>query len=103
MTRKNVKPFSGSDDAEDKAMRRPAGRVTAMWRMSGLAFSGLARGDLLDQIDDAAPKLGIGDACESARQRQPFGGCEEIRDVGGRGPLAEPDARVAGRAALEQE
>src|ERR1700737_3373426 len=30
---------------------------------------GFARGDLLDQFDDAAAELGVGDACERAGQR----------------------------------
>src|ERR1700742_2034061 len=65
---------------------------------------GFVRGDLLDQGDDAAPQLGIGDTSEGARQRQPFGGREEIRDIGWRGPFAEPVAAgCAGRPALEQE
>ena len=48
-----------------------------------------ARCDLLDQIDDAAPKLGVGDARECAGQRQTFRGREEIGNVGRRRAFAE--------------
>src|SRR5215469_9637142 len=64
----------------------------------------LARGDLLDQIDDAAAELGIADARERARQRQTFRGREEVGDVGRRGAFAETFGRSgAGRTSLEQE
>src|SRR5947209_8446479 len=63
-----------------------------------------ARGDLLDHVDDAAAKLGVGEARERARQRQSFRGGEEIGDVSRR-VLFEVSIRGgpgAGRA-LEQE
>src|SRR3569832_2525736 len=44
-------------------------------------FRTLVGGDLLDQLDDAAPELGIADAREGAGQRQSLGRGEEIRDI----------------------
>src|ERR1700733_16266836 len=38
--------------------------------------------DLLDKIDDAAPKFGVADAGKGAGQRQAFGRCEEIGHIG---------------------
>src|SRR5665213_716718 len=61
-----------------------------------------ARGDLLDQVDDAAPELGVGDAREGAGQRQTLGGREEIGNVGRRGAFGETlGAGGAGRSPLE--
>jgi len=42
-------------------------------------------GNLLNAIDDAAPKLGFVDPHESLCQQEPFGGGEEIRHVGREG------------------
>src|SRR5690242_1822100 len=64
----------------------------------------LAVGDLLDEIDDAAPKLGIGDAREGAGEGEALGRREEVRDVGGRSALGETvGTGHAGRAALKKE
>src|SRR5436309_1367241 len=49
------------------------------------AASVIVTGDLLDEIDNAAPKLGFLDAHESLGQGEPLGGGEEIRDIGGGG------------------
>src|SRR5271154_6875689 len=63
-----------------------------------------ARGDLLDHLDNAAPKLGVGDARECAGQRQGLGGRQEIRDVSRRGAFGETvGAGGAAGAALEQK
>ena len=43
----------------------------------------LVAGDFFDQIDDSAPELRLLDPHESLGQREPFGGGEKIRDVGG--------------------
>src|SRR5437667_6294301 len=50
-------------------------------------FSGFALGDLLDQVDDAAPEFGVGNAREGACQRKSLGSREKIGDIGGRGAL----------------
>src|SRR3569623_420579 len=64
----------------------------------------LRSGDLFDEVDDAAAKLGVGDLRESARQRQSLGGRKKVRDVSGRGCFAETlDAGAAARTAFEQE
>src|SRR5882724_10276122 len=63
-----------------------------------------ARGDLLDQFDDTAAQLGIGDARKRARQRQALGSREKIRNVSRRGAFAETvGAGAAARAAVEQK
>src|SRR4051794_5605558 len=63
-----------------------------------------ARGDLLDQFDDAAAHLGVGDAGEGAGQRQAFGGREKIRNIGGRTAFADAvGVDRAARAAIEQK
>src|SRR3954452_19415992 len=49
-------------------------------------FLAFAR-DLLDEVDDAAPKLCLFDPHEGFGQRKPFGGGEEVRDIGRRGRL----------------
>src|SRR3974377_1277025 len=59
------------------------------WPISEL-FRLLARRDLFDQLDNAASKLGIGNAGKRAGQCQPFRGCEKIRDIGGRTSLGKP-------------
>src|ERR1700730_14598747 len=77
---------------------------TSMGYRRSALLGRLARGDLFDQIDDAATELGIGDARECARQRQTFRGREEIGDVGRRASFAETFGRSgAGRTSLEQE
>src|SRR4051794_39906061 len=76
---------------------RAGGRVNRnirLWRRkSVLGKSALvgafARGDLLDEFDDATAHFGIGDAGERARQRQAFGGGEKIGHVGRRTAFAE--------------
>mgnify|MGYP003693793065 CR=1 FL=1 len=55
-------------------------------------------GDLLDQFDDTAAKLGIGDAGERARQRQAFGGREKIGNIGRRRAFAEALASQPSRS-----
>src|SRR5262249_6755935 len=47
-------------------------------------------GNLINESDDAAPKLGFVDSHESLCQQKPFGGGEEIRHVGRRGCFLEP-------------
>jgi hypothetical protein len=61
-------------------------------------------GNLLNEIDDAAPKLGLVDPHESLCQQEPFGGGEEIRHVGRRGCFLHSVSRTVqvGRA-LEEE
>src|SRR6202050_5337601 len=60
--------------------------------------------DLLDKIDDAAPKLGVADARKGAGQRQAFGRREEIGHIGWRSALgAAVGFRDAARAAFEQK
>jgi hypothetical protein len=61
-------------------------------------------GNLLNEIDDAAPKLGFVDSHESPCQQEPFGGGEEIRHVGRRGCFLHSVSRTVqvGRA-LEEE
>src|SRR5262245_37445148 len=78
---------------------------TSMGEDRRLSFlRGLARGDLLDQIDDTAPELRIGDAGEGARQRQSFRRREEIRNVGRRGLFTEAvGIRRACRTSIEKE
>src|ERR1700722_14627976 len=49
----------------------------------------LARGDLFDQFDDAAPKFGIGDAREGTRQRQALGSRQKIGNIGRRSSFAK--------------
>src|ERR1700743_1234454 len=64
----------------------------------------LARGDLLDHIDNAAPKLGVGNAGDGTGQGQPLRRREEIGNIGGRSAVAESAcARDAARSSLEQE
>src|SRR4029079_3684989 len=58
-------------------------------KMSGDSASALAAGNLLDQVDDAPPELGIVDAHERLGERQAVGGREKIGHIGGRGRLAE--------------
>src|SRR3974390_3465277 len=58
------------------------------------ARSALASGgDLLHEIDDAAPKLWFVDARESLRERKPFRRGEEIRNISGRGRVLRRTAR----------
>src|ERR1700730_10901955 len=64
---------------------------------------GFARGDLLDQFDDAAPELGIRDARERAGQRQTLRGRQKIGNVSRRGAFGEAFARGAARSSLEQK
>src|SRR5204862_4996603 len=77
-----------------------------LWRrrlISALVGS-FARGDLLDQFDNTAAKLGVGDARECARQRQAFGGSEKIRHIGRRGAFAEAvGIHGAARPTIEQK
>ena len=64
----------------------------------------VARRDLLDQFDDRAPHLGIGDACERAGQRKAFRCGEEVGHVGWRSALGKSAAvHRAARTAIEQE
>src|ERR1700728_2042566 len=73
-------------------------------RESSAFVRSFARGDLLDHLDNAAPKLGIGDAGERAGQREAFGGRQKIRNIGRRGAFAEFfGIRRAARASLEQK
>src|SRR6516165_11693301 len=61
-------------------------------------------GNLFNEIDDAAPKLGFVDPHESLCQQEPFGGGEEIRHVGRRGCVFDSVGRLVqvGRT-LEEE
>src|ERR1700704_2877949 len=72
---------------------------------AGLALvRAFSRGDLFDHIDNAASKLGVGDARERTGQRQTLGGCKKIGNISRRSPLAEASgARGAARSSLEQE
>jgi hypothetical protein len=71
---------------------------------SSALVGGFARGDLVDQLDDAAPQPGIGNARERSRQRQTLGTCQEIGNVGRRGPSGEAvGAGDAARSSLEQK
>src|SRR6266566_8706028 len=85
----------------------PSGASMAHWDMSPLAWGllgDLARGDMLDQIDNAAAELGVGDARKRAGQGQSFRGREKIGDVSGRGAFTKTfGPRVAARSALEQK
>src|SRR5215831_3775158 len=75
------------------------GQISRPLKSKRRAFSGLlghvVSRDLLDQIDNAAPQPGIGDASEGAGQRQPFGSREEVE------PFAKPLGGAA-RPAFEQ-
>src|SRR5258708_6512694 len=63
-----------------------------------------ARGDLLDHIDNAAPKLGVGNAGEGTGQGQPLRRRKEIGNIGRRSAVAESAcARGAARSSLEQK
>ena len=64
----------------------------------------LARGHLLNALDDAAPELGIGDAREGAGERQSFRCGKKIRNISGRLRLAQPGESIgASRSAFEQK
>src|ERR1039457_2576378 len=65
-------------------------------------------GDLLDQIDDATPELGLLDLHEGLGEGKPVGGGQEVRYVGRGGGLAHALGAVAGlrmeaRRSLEEE
>src|ERR1043165_8135438 len=71
-----------------------------MWAAVGRSRKYLPKRDsflsarhLLDQLDDAAAQLRVGDAHESLDEREPVVGREEVRDVGRRRRFVE-----AGRA-----
>src|SRR5260370_41757456 len=65
---------------------------------------GFTRGDLLDQFDDAAPELGVGDARERTRQRQTLRRRQKIGNVSRRGAFGEAfGAGGAARSSLEQK
>src|ERR1700692_2026532 len=72
---------------------------------SVLALVGrFARGDLFDQLDNAAPELGVGDARERTGQREALGGCEKIGNVSRRGSFAVAlGTRGAAGSSLEQK
>src|SRR5689334_17189970 len=53
-------------------------------RQSLALLGRLARGDLLDQIDDAAPELGVGYLGEGASQRKSFRRGKKVRHIGRR-------------------
>src|SRR5450755_3739928 len=68
----------------------PGSRYCVPGMTTMLALVGtFAHGDLLDQFDDAAPELGVGDACERAGQRQALGGRQKIGNVSRRGAFGE--------------
>ena len=81
------------DRLRGNRLQGAGGREKLVYRCNGnwtpeSAFIGLfACGDLLNHVDDAAAKLGIGDAGESASQCEAFGGREEVGDIGWRWPL----------------
>src|SRR5262245_55392611 len=61
-------------------------------------------GNLLNEIDDAAPKLGFVDPDESLCQQEPFGAGKEIPHVGRRGCVFHSVGRTVqvGRALVEE-
>ena len=59
-----------------------------MTHLSSALVGRFARGDLFDQLDNAAPELGVGDARERTGQGEAFGGCEKIGNVSRRGSFA---------------
>src|SRR5215813_3300452 len=61
-------------------------------------------GNLLNEIDDAAPKLGFVDPDESLCQQEPFGAGKEIRHIGRRGCVFHSVGRTVqvGRALVEE-
>src|SRR5487761_2149522 len=74
------------------------------WRPISALVGSFVRGDLFDQLDNAAPKPGVGDAGECAGQRQSLRCRQEIGHVCRRGPFAEPcGAGGAAGASLKQE
>src|SRR5689334_6236654 len=67
-------------------------------------FRGFPVCDLLDEVDDAAPKFRVGNARERARERKSLGGREKIGDIGWRGALGRAVAADGtARAAIEQK
>ena len=63
-------------------------------------------GDLLDEVDDAPPQLGVGDAHECLGQRQAIGGSKKVGHISRRGRFAQSVCRAAPPArgrALEKE
>src|SRR5436305_4810698 len=97
-------PLSG-DHGHCHAPAR-SGASMVHWHLKPASHFGgqLARGDMLDQIDNAAAEFCIGDARKGASQRQSFRGREKVRDVCRRRAFAKPiDARDAARTALEQK
>ncbi len=56
---------------------KQASVIEKRWRGSGM-FRLFARGHLLDEVDDAAAKLGIRNTRKCAGQRQPFRRREEV-------------------------
>src|ERR1700731_745792 len=68
-------------------------------------ISVLPPGDLLDQIDDATPELGLLDLHEGLGEGEPIRGGEEVRYVARGGSLghAAVGLRMEGRGALEEE
>src|SRR3954468_12136205 len=69
-----------------------------------LTLRSLPISNLLDQVDNAATKLGIVDPRECAGQRQSFGRCQKIGHIGRRGALTETCAvDSATRDPFEQE
>ncbi len=77
------------------------GRLLA--ERKGLQDAGASLHQRLDEIDDAAAHLGIGDAGEGARQCKALGGREEIGHIGRRRVLGETGRGRSGRRALEEE
>src|SRR5580692_12493339 len=66
----------------------------------------LVVGDLLDQVDDATPQLGIIDARERLGEGEAVRGGEKIGDIGGRGRLTDmvvARSRLDVRRAFEEE
>src|SRR5580704_17823700 len=66
----------------------------------------LVVGDLLDQVDDATPQLGIIDARERLGEGEAVRGGEKIGDIGGRRRLTHmlvARSRLNMRRALEEE
>ena len=68
--------------------------------LSVFAFSG----DLLNQVNDASPELGVLNAHEGFRERKPIRRGEEVGDIGGRRRLIQ-SVRLSGqgRCAFEEE
>jgi hypothetical protein len=79
-------------------------RNIRLWQRKSALVGAFARGDLLDQFDDATAHFGVGDARERACQRQAFGSREKVGYVGRRAAFAEA-FRIdrAARAAVEQK